>query len=233
MKLKTKKEINNKAVGYIRISTTQQVESGLGLKAQIRSIEKHSKVNKYELTNIFEDEATSGALNPFNRDGFLDMLAYAKKNNINKIIIQKRDRLSRDMIDLQFVIFKKLPKLGLTLECVDEPINYNDPTVKLQVAMSGFSSENERFLDIDGTKNSLSILKNSGRVYTKRVIGLKKENGFFKVDKNEKNAIKFAIRTYKTAPVSYSQLTKMTNDKYKTNISKASLNRYVRVALAT
>ncbi len=233
MKTKTKKEINNKAVGYIRVSTDKQVKSGLGLKAQIRSIKKHSKVNKYELTNIFKDEAISGGLNPFNRDGFLDMLAYAKKNNINKIIIQKRDRLSRDMIALQIVVFEKLPKLGLKLECVDEPINYNDNSIELQIALSGYTSQLERKMISNRTKNALNIKKIEGRVYTRRVIGLKKENGFFKVDKNEKNAIKFAIRTYKTGLVSYSQLTKMTNDKYKTNISKASFNRYVKLALAS
>ncbi len=233
MKTKTKKEINNKAVGYIRVSSNKQVKSGLGLKAQIKAIKKHSKLNKYELTNIFEDEATSGALNPFNRNGFLDMLSYAKKNNINKIIIQKRDRLSRDMIALQIVVFEKLPKLGLKLECVDEPINYQDNSIELQIALSGYTSQLERKMISNRTKNALNIRKIEGRVYTNKIIGLDKKNGFYVVNKNEKNAINFVIRTKKTTKISYVKLTKIANDKYKTNISRTSFYNYVKLALAS
>ena len=45
-----------KAVGYIRVSTEEQADSGRSLDAQKRRIEEWCAARKYELVQVFADE---------------------------------------------------------------------------------------------------------------------------------------------------------------------------------
>ena len=65
-------------VGYVRVSTDTQMKNGEGLNIQKQEIEKYCKANKFNLENMFSDEAVSGANE--NRQGIKDLLDYVNKN---------------------------------------------------------------------------------------------------------------------------------------------------------
>jgi hypothetical protein len=48
------------AYGYIRVSTEDQAESGLGLEAQSEAITRYCHLKKLRLFRVFADEAKSG-----------------------------------------------------------------------------------------------------------------------------------------------------------------------------
>lgn len=84
-----------KYIIYLRVSTDQQVQSGLGLEAQRQLC--HKFINN-PLAHVIEysDEGFSGALKMEKRPGLLEALNILDKDDI--LLVAKRDRLGRDPI---------------------------------------------------------------------------------------------------------------------------------------
>jgi site-specific DNA recombinase len=118
-----------KAVGYIRVSTETQVNNGQGLDIQEQEIKSYCNKNNIKLIEVFRDEAMSGANE--NRQGINELLEYVKENDIDRVIIHKLDRLSRDTMYGLF-IRKELKKIDVELLSIkEENISGNDPIQNL------------------------------------------------------------------------------------------------------
>ena len=52
--------VTTEAVGYVRVSTTEQADSGLGLEAQRRRISAYCEAQGWHLAEIVADEGVSG-----------------------------------------------------------------------------------------------------------------------------------------------------------------------------
>jgi site-specific DNA recombinase len=118
-----------KAVGYIRVSTETQVKNGQGLDIQEQEIKEYCKKNNIKLVKLFTDKAMSGANE--DRKGINDLLQYVKENQIDRVIIHKLDRLSRDTMYGLF-IRKELKKVEVELLSIkEENISGHDPIQNL------------------------------------------------------------------------------------------------------
>ena len=87
-----------KAIGYIRVSTDEQSESGLGLETQREAIAKCAARLSLPLADddILADEGVSGAKHQDKREGLTEALARLERGDV--LIVAKRDRLARDVI---------------------------------------------------------------------------------------------------------------------------------------
>lgn len=79
-------------LGYIRVSTVNQVKEGYSLGEQLDEIEKFCKANGFNLIDTFKDEGKSGAKTDedeerIERDGLLDMLDRLKEGDITYIVV--------------------------------------------------------------------------------------------------------------------------------------------------
>lgn len=83
-------------IGYLRVSTREQVESGLGLDAQRRTIAAEAERRGWEL-DWYADEGRSAR--DLNRPGLTAALRALRRHEAEALVVAKLDRLSRSVPD--------------------------------------------------------------------------------------------------------------------------------------
>lgn len=83
------------AVSYIRVSSTMQLD-GDGPERQRLAIQRFADANGYLITREFVEDI-SGTKDTKSRAVFSELLDYCAEHGIHTIIIEKADRISRDM----------------------------------------------------------------------------------------------------------------------------------------
>lgn len=126
-----KKQIINNVVRvgiYIRVSSRQQVEEGYSLEAQERTLRQYCEIMGWEVHTKYKDEGISGK--KFNRPALQQMLKDAKTGLIEKVVIVKLDRISRNTKDI-LCITDELENFGVSLVCIKDNIDTSSATGKL------------------------------------------------------------------------------------------------------
>jgi hypothetical protein len=73
---------NGRALGYIRVSTDQQRDSGLGLEAQQHALEQTARRLSLSLAQTFTDAGLSGSLSIDERPGLADALNSLRRGDV-------------------------------------------------------------------------------------------------------------------------------------------------------
>lgn len=133
-----------KAVGYIRVSTEEQVRHGQGLEIQKKDIEEYAVKNNIELIKIFEDAGISGANDITKRKGLKELMDYCKKHKVDLVIVTKMDRLARDVF-IQLWVEKELAIYDTKIISANEDnLNGEDYMTKAMRQMVGVFAELEK-----------------------------------------------------------------------------------------
>lgn len=148
-------------IGYIRVSTDQQVESGLGLDAQIAACESYARKIGYQLNTVFRDDGMSGSLSLEKRPGMLDAISALKKGDL--LVVAKRDRLGRDPLVLAMIESAVGRKGARIVSAAGEGTDNEDPSSILMRRMIDAFSEYERLIIGVRTKAALRVKKNKGQ----------------------------------------------------------------------
>jgi DNA invertase Pin-like site-specific DNA recombinase len=145
------------AIGYVRVSTSEQGRSGLGLDAQVEAVKCFAEAEGFELVEIVS-EVASGKLGLDDRDGLRSALDRAHKLKC-PVIVSKLDRLSRDVAFISGLMAKGVPFIVAELGADTDPF-----VLHLFAALS----EKERMLISTRTKVALQRLKAKGAVLGNR-----------------------------------------------------------------
>ena len=86
------------AFGYIRVSTEEQADSGLGLEAQRQRIRHYCELKGLKLGEIYEDPGLSGGKPLANRKAGAELLADARRTK-PVVVVARLDRLFRSVAD--------------------------------------------------------------------------------------------------------------------------------------
>ena len=134
-----------KAVAYLRVSTIDQTDSGLGLEAQRAAVQAEAQRLGVELADehIFVDAGISGGAELADCPSLVDALDALAKGDL--LIVAKRDRLGRDVYRLALVE-RMAERAGARIVSADGAGNGDDPAALLMRRMVDAFAEYERAL---------------------------------------------------------------------------------------
>jgi DNA invertase Pin-like site-specific DNA recombinase len=125
-----------KALAYLRVSGKGQVK-GDGFIRQLQAIKKYSAEHDIKIVQIFREEGVSGTKESMDRPAWAQMITTLHGNGVTTIVIEKLDRLARDLM-VQEATIADLQKHGFTLISVAEPdLMASDPTRILMRQLMG------------------------------------------------------------------------------------------------
>jgi DNA invertase Pin-like site-specific DNA recombinase len=147
------------AVGYARVSTEEQGNSGLGLEAQRRALREEAERRGWAISAVHEDVASGRTRN--GRRGFLAALDAVESGEADVLVAAKIDRLSRSLRDLIEVMDRSIQG-GWALVTLDLRVDTTTPHGKAMARMAGVFAELERDLIAERTKAALAVKKAQG-----------------------------------------------------------------------
>lgn len=142
-----------KAFAYLRVSGKGQV-SGDGFPRQRAAIKAYAKTNGITLAREFADEGVSGAIETTNRPAFAEMVATLHSNGVRTVIVEKLDRLARDLM-VQEAALSYFAQHGFTLLSVAEPdLMANDPSRTAFRQMMGVFAQYDKAMIVQKLRGS-------------------------------------------------------------------------------
>ena len=85
------------AIGYVRVSTSAQGRSGLGLEAQHAAIKRFAEAEGLTVTRVYEEVETGSGADALDRRPELAAALKAARKAKAPVLVAKLDRLSRDV----------------------------------------------------------------------------------------------------------------------------------------
>ena len=140
-------------ISYLRVSTSRQGRSGLGLEAQRAAVEQHVAANGYRLVAEYVEVESARKDSLDSRPELQNALAHAKRAGAT-LVIAKLDRLGRSVY-----VTAQLHVSGVDFEVVDMPFA-NRFTIQILAAVAEYESKQIS----DRTKAAMAVAKARGRV---------------------------------------------------------------------
>ncbi len=170
-----------KAIAYLRVSSKEQGESGLGLESQQKEIEQFCRSNNIELIGLVSEvKSAKGDLE--SRPVLTKALAECQKENC-ALIVSKLDRLSRDVHAVSGLMLKSVrfivANLGLEAD-------------NFQLHLFASLAEKERAFISQRTKAALKAKKDRGEALGNLIsLPIAREKG---LEVRKANANEFAAK---------------------------------------
>ena len=146
-------------VGYVRVSTSEQADSGAGLEAQRQAIEAEAARRGWQLVGICEDAGASGK--NLRRSGLREALSIVEAGDANALCVSKLDRLSRSVHDFSGLL-QRAQRQGWSLCVLDLQLDTSSPSGALVANVMASVSEWERRVIGARTKDALAVKRAQG-----------------------------------------------------------------------
>jgi DNA invertase Pin-like site-specific DNA recombinase len=135
------------AYAYLRVSGLGQV-GGDGFTRQLQAIKSFSVARGLTVTKVFRERGVSGKTELDGRVALKEMLEALASNGAKTVIIERLDRLARDLM-VQENIIADLRKRGFDLISVSEPdLCSNDPSRVLMRQVFGSIAQYDRAMTV-------------------------------------------------------------------------------------
>lgn len=149
-----------RAIIYLRVSTDEQAESGLGIEAQLTACRSYAARMGWTVCQIFED-SQSGGLKLEKRLILLNAMAALGCGDV--LLVARRDRLSRgDIMTTAMIEAAVGRRKGRIISAAGEGTDSDDPANVLMRRMIDAFSEYERLIIKSRTRAALQAKRARG-----------------------------------------------------------------------
>jgi DNA invertase Pin-like site-specific DNA recombinase len=147
-----------RVVGYLRVSTEEQGQSGLGLEAQRNAIKAECDRRGWMLVRVEEDVSGGGRLN---RPGLNAALEAVADGTVDGLMVAKLDRLSRSVVQFSGLLERFRAK-GWGLVILDLGIDTTTIMGEAMATMAATFAQVERRRIGERTREALAVRKAQG-----------------------------------------------------------------------
>lgn len=127
---------------YVRVSTNKQAEEGYSISQQIERLKKYCDAMGWILVKIYTDDGYSGG--DLERPAMKQMIAEIGKGNVDIVLVDKLDRLSRSQFDTLYMIQKVFDPNNVGFVSRAESFDTSTPFGKAMVGILAVFAELER-----------------------------------------------------------------------------------------
>lgn len=146
-------------VGYVRVSTGEQFDSGAGLEVQRQAIGSECRRRGWHLNTIYEDAASGRAI--AGRAGLKAALAELDGHGAAALVVAKLDRLSRSLVDFS-ALMERSRKRGWALVALDLGVDTTTPSGEMMANVLAVFAQFERQLIGQRTREALAVKRQQG-----------------------------------------------------------------------
>jgi site-specific DNA recombinase len=147
-----------KVIGYARVSTDKQAETGVSLDAQVVKIRAMAVLQGAELLDIIVEGESAKNLN---RPGMARLLALVDRREVDAVIVAKLDRLTRSVKDL-CALLECFERRGIALVSVAESLDTGSAAGRLVINIMTAVSQWEREAIGERTRDAMGHKRSQG-----------------------------------------------------------------------
>lgn len=151
-----------RAIGYVRVSTEQQVNDGVSIELQVEKIKQYCDLYNHELLDIIIDAGVSAK--NLKRPGITNVLQLLDSNETDALVVYKLDRLTRSLADWSTLIKDYFnEKSGKTLLAVVDQIDTSTASGRMCLNLMMTVYQWEREVISERTKAALQHKRSKGQ----------------------------------------------------------------------
>lgn len=146
-------------IGYVRVSTAEQSNSGAGLAAQRAAIAAECDRRGWQIAELIEDAGFSART--LKRPGMERVLTLLHAEAASGLVVAKLDRLSRSMLDFATVM-ELARQDGWAIVALDCAVDTTTPAGEAMANVMATFAQFERRLIGQRTKEALAVKRAAG-----------------------------------------------------------------------
>lgn len=201
--------------GYLRVSTDEQAEYGVSLPSQESRIIAYCQSQGWILHDLYIDDGYSGK--NLNRPAMQQLIANAKEQKIDAVIVIKLDRLSRRQKDVLYLLEDIFEPNKVGFKSVSEPFDTTTPFGKAAIGMMAVFAQLERETIVERVREGKKEAAKQGRFMGGPIaLGYKFNHHSKQLEINdiEAETIRFIFSEYLTSGKGYQHIANCLNERH-------------------
>jgi site-specific DNA recombinase len=183
--------VNRRSIAYLRVSTEDQARDGVSLDAQEARISAYARAMEFDVSEVIRDAGESAK--SLKRPGIARIIEHVRAGSVDRVIVAKLDRLTRNVRDLADLI-DLCARHDVALVSVGETLDTSTAAGRMVVNMLGSVAQWEREAIAERTATSLAHKRQQGVSYGPTPFGYRRDGDNLVAIAAEQNALREALR---------------------------------------